>query len=49
MDYFFTVRGRSGNTYSNKLGKARYLAIPSNVKTPARKHEIRISDWLDKV
>ncbi len=49
MDYFFTVRGRSGNTYSNRLGKARYLAIPSNVKTPARKHEIRISDWLDKV
>ncbi len=49
MDYFFSVRGRSGDHYSNKLGTARYLAIPSNVKTPARKHEVPVSQWVGKV
>lgn len=49
MDYFFSVRARKGDGYSNKLGAARYLAIPGTAKQPARKHEVRVSDWLRDV
>ncbi|WP_299891650.1 alpha/beta fold hydrolase [uncultured Ruegeria sp.] len=49
MDYFFSVRGRDGNHYSNKPGGTRYLAIPTNARRPARQHEIRVSDWIQGV
>ncbi|WP_317054680.1 alpha/beta fold hydrolase [Roseovarius rhodophyticola] len=40
MDYFFSVRGRSGDGYSNSLGGAKYLAIPGDVTRAIRSHEI---------
>ncbi|WP_338550184.1 alpha/beta fold hydrolase [Roseovarius phycicola] len=40
MDYFFSVRGRSGDGYSNSLGGAKYLAVPGNVRRAKRSHEI---------
>jgi len=30
MDYFFSVRGRDGDGYSNKSGATKYLAVPAN-------------------
>ncbi|MFA3920444.1 alpha/beta fold hydrolase [Ruegeria hyattellae] len=49
MDYFFSVRARSGDHYSNRLGGARYLAIPPNVAQPARQHEMPVSQWVAQV
>lgn len=49
MDYFFSVRARSGDHYSNKMGAARYLAIPGNVGQPARQHEIPQSQWISRI
>lgn len=40
MDYFFSVRGRSGQGYSNSLSSAKYLAVPGNVRRVSRAHEI---------
>lgn len=45
MDYFFSVRGRDGEGYSNRLAGAKFLAIPANVRRPKKSHEVRVSDW----
>ncbi len=49
MDYFFSVRGRAGDLYSDKLGKAKYLAIPGSVKQATRAHEIDKRKWFKAV
>lgn len=40
MDYFFSVRGRTGNGYSNKLSSAKYLAVPTDQNRAKHSHEI---------
>lgn len=49
MDYFFSVRGRAGDLYSDKLGKAKYLAIPGSVKQATRAHEVDKRKWFKAV
>lgn len=49
MDYFFSVRGRAGDGYSNKLGAAKYLEIPTNKKKIDRSLEIPRGEWFKKV
>lgn len=49
MDYFFSVRARSGDHYSNKLGNARFLAIPPGVRQPVRQYELPLSQWVAQV
>lgn len=49
MDYFFTVRGRSGNGYSDRLGPARYLAADPNVGALTREAEIPRTQWFKDV
>lgn len=40
MDYFFSVRGRDGDAYSNKAGATKYLAVPGNRTRVSRDCEI---------
>jgi esterase/lipase superfamily enzyme len=49
MDFFFSVRGRSGDGYSNRLGGAKYLAVPEASGTLARGHEIGVTQWVRDV
>ncbi|CUH89654.1 hypothetical protein PH5382_03602 [Phaeobacter sp. CECT 5382] len=49
MDYFFSVRGRSGDGYSDSLGRAKYLAVPGSVNKVSRAHEIKKTSWFKKV
>ncbi len=48
-DYFFSVRGRSGDGYSNKLGTARYLSVPPGTNELKRHLEIPVGRWVDEV
>ncbi len=49
MDYFYSVRGRDGQGYSDRLGGVKYLAIPETVSHPTKANEVRWSDWLRSV
>lgn len=49
MDYFFSVRGRSGDGYSDTLGGAKYLAVPKSANSLSRAHEIKKTSWFKKV
>lgn len=49
MDYFFTVRAREGNGYSNRMGPARYLAVDPGSAHISRDAEIRRTDWFNAV
>ncbi len=49
MDYFFSVRGRSGDVYSNSLGGAKYLAVTVNVRRANSSHEITRTAYFSAV
>ena len=49
MDYFFSVRGRSGAGYSNQLSSAKYLEIPNGQKTINKSLELPRASWFKKV
>ena len=49
MDYFFSVRGRSGSGYSNKLGGAKFLAVPASDGTLDKANEISRANWFRDV
>lgn len=41
MDYFLSVRGRSGDGYSDVLGSVKYLAVPADARKLHRDQEIK--------
>ena len=49
MDYFFSVRGREGDGYSDSLARPKYLAVPDQDDDLQKKHEVRVSDWIRDV
>lgn len=49
MDFIFSVRGRNGDHYSNKIGAAKYLAVSGDSSSLAKSQECRKSDWYDQV
>ena len=49
MDYLFSVRGRDGNGYSNKIGSVKYLQVPETKKEMERDCEISKGEWFKAV
>ncbi|WP_370229638.1 alpha/beta fold hydrolase [Cognatishimia sp.] len=49
MDYFFSVRGRSGDHYSNALATPKYLKVPEGADGLHRDHEVGLKQWLSDV
>lgn len=49
VDYFLSVRGRQGDGYSNRMGGAKYLAVPETAGTYSKSHEIRVTQWVRDV
>lgn len=49
MDYFFSVRGRDGDGYSNALASPKYLAVPKTADRLDRSHEVGLRQWLTDV
>lgn len=45
MDYFFSVRGRDGQGYSNALATPKYLAVPEDKDALKRSQEIPVGEW----
>jgi esterase/lipase superfamily enzyme len=43
-----TVRGRSGDGYSNRLGPAKFLCVPTE-QQPSKEHEVSFTAWMKKV
>lgn len=49
MDYFFSVRARSGDSYSNKIAGPKYLAVPETSDVLSKQHEIPVGQWVREV
>lgn len=49
MDYFFSVRGRSGDGYSNRMGSTKFLMVPESDSALTRAREVSVSQWFRAV
>ncbi len=50
MEYFFTARRRSGNSYTHEIGPIRYLAVPEDAPEIITGHEVgSTANWFKDV
>lgn len=49
MDYVFTVRSASGDSFSNEPGASYFLEVSGNAKSLKPSQEIKKTDWINKV
>jgi len=49
MDFFFSVRGRDGDGYSNRLGGVKYISVPAAADAAHKSHEISRTSWFADV
>ena len=49
MDYVFSVRSASGDSFSNEPGASYFLQVPGNAKSLKPSQEIKKTDWINTV
>ncbi|MBU2981948.1 alpha/beta hydrolase [Lentibacter algarum] len=49
MDYVFTVRRRSGNSFEPEPGASHFLKVPDNADMPSPDHKITKTAWVNEV